>query len=174
MFIEIHGIKKAFGQGDSRVQVLKGIDLSLDQGEFCVLLGPSGSGKSTLLNIIGGIDTADSGDICIDGERLYASPMAGGIWYTELPAMPDYVAESNDVTISIVPNPATTSITITASEALNNAELTIYDLHGRACYNSIMHGTRHEITTYGLPSGIYIVKVTGSHAIVVKKVAIRL
>ena len=69
MFIEIHGIKKAFGQGDSRVQVLKGIDLSLDQGEFCVLLGPSGSGKSTLLNIIGGIDTADSGDICIDGEH---------------------------------------------------------------------------------------------------------
>ena len=113
-------------------------------------------------------------DICIDGERLYASPMAGGIWYTELPAMPDYVVESNDVTISIVPNPATASITITASEALNNAELTMYDLQGRACYNSIMHGTRHEITTYGLPSGIYIVKVTGSHAIVVKKVAIRL
>ena len=69
MFIEIHGIKKAFGQGDSRVQVLKGIDLSLNQGEFCVLLGPSGSGKSTLLNIIGGIDTADSGDICIGGEH---------------------------------------------------------------------------------------------------------
>ena len=72
MFIEIHGIKKAFGQGDSRVQVLKGIDLSLDQGEFCVLLGPSGSGKSTLLNIIGGIDTADSGDICIGGEHRSA------------------------------------------------------------------------------------------------------
>ena len=69
MFIEIHGIKKAFGQGDSRVQVLKGIDLSLERGEFCVLLGPSGSGKSTLLNIIGGIDTADSGDICIGGEH---------------------------------------------------------------------------------------------------------
>ena len=43
MFIEIHGIKKAFGQGDSRVQVLKGIDLELERGEFCVLLGPSGS-----------------------------------------------------------------------------------------------------------------------------------
>ena len=69
MFIEIHGIKKAFGQGDSRVQVLKGIDLELERGEFCVLLGPSGSGKSTLLNIIGGIDTADSGEICIGGEH---------------------------------------------------------------------------------------------------------
>ena len=50
--------------------MLKGIDLYVEQGEFCVLLGPSGSGKSTLLNIIGGIDQADSGDICIRGERM--------------------------------------------------------------------------------------------------------
>lgn len=70
MFIEIRGIEKSFGQGSSRVQVLKGIDLSLDKGEFCVLLGPSGSGKSTLLNIIGGIDSADAGDIIISGERM--------------------------------------------------------------------------------------------------------
>ena len=69
MFIEIQGIRKSFGEGDSRVQVLKGIELSLDKGEFCVMLGPSGSGKSTLLNIIGGIDRADSGDICIGGEH---------------------------------------------------------------------------------------------------------
>lgn len=70
MFIEIHGIEKSFGQGTNRVQVLKDIDLSLDRGEFCVLLGPSGSGKSTLLNIIGGIDSADAGDIAINGERM--------------------------------------------------------------------------------------------------------
>lgn len=70
MFLEIHGIKKSFGSGDSRVQVLKGIDLELEKGEFCVLLGPSGSGKSTLLNIIGGIDEAEEGDICINGERM--------------------------------------------------------------------------------------------------------
>lgn len=70
MFLEIHNIKKSFGEGDSRVDVLKGINLSVQKGEFCVLLGPSGSGKSTLLNIIGGIDSADSGDICIDGERM--------------------------------------------------------------------------------------------------------
>ncbi len=63
-------LKKSFGIGDSRVEVLKGIDMELDRGEFCVLLGPSGSGKSTLLNIIGGIDSADEGDICIDGERM--------------------------------------------------------------------------------------------------------
>ena len=70
MFLEIKQIKKAFGQGDSRVEVLRGIDLSLKNGEFCVLLGPSGSGKSTLLNIIGGIDGADSGEIVIDGEPM--------------------------------------------------------------------------------------------------------
>ena len=70
MFLEIKQIKKSFGAGDSRVEVLKGIDLEIERGEFCVLLGPSGSGKSTLLNIIGGIDGADSGSITIDGARI--------------------------------------------------------------------------------------------------------
>ena len=60
MFLEINQIRKSYGSGESRVEVLKGIDLYVEQGEFCVLLGPSGSGKSTLLNIIGGIDQADS------------------------------------------------------------------------------------------------------------------
>ena len=70
MFLEINQIRKSFGEGDNRVEVLKGIDLAIEKGEFCVLLGASGSGKSTLLNIIGGIDSADSGDICIKGARL--------------------------------------------------------------------------------------------------------
>lgn len=69
MFIEIKGIKKGFGEGESRVEVLKGIDVEIEKGEFTVLLGPSGSGKSTLLNIIGGIDNADSGYISINGEK---------------------------------------------------------------------------------------------------------
>lgn len=69
-FLEIHQVTKAFGSGDSRIQVLKGIDLEIRQGEFCVLLGPSGSGKSTLLNIIGGIDQADSGGIYVNGEAM--------------------------------------------------------------------------------------------------------
>lgn len=70
MFLQLQQIKKSFGQGDNRVEVLKGIDLAVEKGEFCVLLGPSGSGKSTLLNILGGIDRADSGDILIGGERM--------------------------------------------------------------------------------------------------------
>ncbi len=70
MFIEIRNIKKAYGTKDNRVEVLKGIDLQISHGEFVILLGPSGSGKSTLLNIIGGIDSADSGDIIINGEKM--------------------------------------------------------------------------------------------------------
>lgn len=69
MFLEMKGIKKHFGEGESRVEVLNGIDLEMEKGEICVLLGPSGSGKSTLLNIIGGIDSADSGYISINGEK---------------------------------------------------------------------------------------------------------
>lgn len=70
MFLTMQGIRKSFGAGESRVEVLRGLDLEVERGEFCVLLGPSGSGKSTLLNIIGGIDGADEGGITIDGERL--------------------------------------------------------------------------------------------------------
>ena len=70
MFLEINQIKKNYGEGESRVEVLKGIDMEIKKGEFCVLLGPSGSGKSTLLNIIGGIEQADSGSIGIDGQRM--------------------------------------------------------------------------------------------------------
>lgn len=69
VFLEIKNIKKHFGEGESRVGVLKGIDIEIEKGEFCVLLGPSGSGKSTLLNIIGGIDAADEGYISINGEK---------------------------------------------------------------------------------------------------------
>ena len=70
MFLEIQQIKKHFGEGESRVDVLRGIDISIEKGEICVLLGPSGSGKSTLLNIIGGIETPDSGKITIHGEPI--------------------------------------------------------------------------------------------------------
>ncbi|MBR6897085.1 MAG: ABC transporter ATP-binding protein [Lachnospiraceae bacterium] len=69
MFLEIRGIKKHYGEGESRIDVLNGIDLDVERGEIVVLLGPSGSGKSTLLNIIGGIDSADEGYISIDGEK---------------------------------------------------------------------------------------------------------
>ena len=70
MILECRGIRKTYGSKDNKIEVLKGIDLSVEKGEFVVLLGPSGSGKSTLLNIIGGIDAADGGDLLIEGEKL--------------------------------------------------------------------------------------------------------
>lgn len=70
MFLSIEEIRKSYGEGDSHVEVLKGISMEVEKGEICVLLGPSGSGKSTLLNIIGGIDSADSGEIIIRGEHM--------------------------------------------------------------------------------------------------------
>ncbi len=69
MFLELSGIRKSYGSADNVVEVLKGIDATVEKGEICVLLGPSGSGKSTLLNIIGGIDSADSGYVSINGEK---------------------------------------------------------------------------------------------------------
>ena len=70
LFLEVRGLKKSFGSGDTRQDVLRGLDFSVSKGEFCVLLGPSGSGKSTLLNILGGIDSADAGEILINGDKL--------------------------------------------------------------------------------------------------------
>ena len=69
-FLEIVNLKKSYESGEMRQEVLCGMKFSVAQGEFCVLLGPSGSGKSTLLNIIGGIDSADSGYISINGDKL--------------------------------------------------------------------------------------------------------
>lgn len=69
-FLEIVDLKKGFGSGETRQEVLRGMNFFVAKGEFCVLLGPSGSGKSTLLNIIGGIDSADSGYISINGDKL--------------------------------------------------------------------------------------------------------
>jgi putative ABC transport system ATP-binding protein len=69
-FLEIVNLKKSYESGEMRQEVLCGMNFSVAKGEFCVLLGPSGSGKSTLLNIIGGIDSADSGYISINGDKL--------------------------------------------------------------------------------------------------------
>lgn len=70
MDLNLRDIKKSYGEGDSRQEVLRGISFELKAGEICVLLGPSGSGKSTLLNIIGGIDTADNGSVTIGDHTI--------------------------------------------------------------------------------------------------------
>ena len=69
-FLEIKELKKSLGSGEGKVEVLKGIDMFVEKGEICAVLGASGSGKSTLLNVIGGLDRADGGSIIIDGADI--------------------------------------------------------------------------------------------------------
>lgn len=70
MYLELNQVKKSFGNGENKTEVLKGITCGVKKGDICVLLGPSGSGKSTLLNIIGGIENIDSGSIRIGDEQM--------------------------------------------------------------------------------------------------------
>ena len=72
MYLEINNLYKGFGEADSRVEVLKDISFGVEKGEICVMLGPSGSGKSTLLNIVGGIESADSGSVRVGEDELEA------------------------------------------------------------------------------------------------------
>lgn len=66
MFVKAQKLKKSYKNGEVVTDVLKGVDVGLEKGEFGVILGPSGSGKSTLLNIIGGVDKCDSGKVWVD------------------------------------------------------------------------------------------------------------
>lgn len=70
MFLEVKGLKKKYGADEAVTTVLKGVDFELDEAKICVILGPSGSGKSTLLNIIGALESADEGEILVDGKDI--------------------------------------------------------------------------------------------------------
>lgn len=68
--ISVRNISKKYGQNDSQIYALNDVSVDIEKGEVCVILGPSGSGKSTLLNMIGGLDTPDSGSIIVDGTNI--------------------------------------------------------------------------------------------------------
>lgn len=70
MRLEVRGIRKSFGSGANREEVLRGINMVIEEGKIAVLLGPSGSGKSTLLNIIGGLESADEGTVTVGGFHM--------------------------------------------------------------------------------------------------------
>ena len=70
MYLKVENIKKYYGQGENKIEVLRGIDCGVEKGEMCVMLGPSGSGKSTLLNLIGGIEHIDGGHILVGDTDL--------------------------------------------------------------------------------------------------------
>lgn len=70
MKVTINDVRKSYGSGDAKVEVLKGVNACIEDGKIAVLLGPSGSGKSTLLNILGGIEPMDEGSILIGNSKV--------------------------------------------------------------------------------------------------------
>jgi putative ABC transport system ATP-binding protein len=69
-FIAMDGVVKSYGTGEAEVRAADGISFGIEKGELAVIVGPSGAGKTTVLNILGGMDTCDSGDIVVDGEKI--------------------------------------------------------------------------------------------------------
>ena len=68
--LKVENLRKEYGEGNSKVVALDGVDLTIERGEFVAIVGPSGSGKSTLLHIIGGVDSPDDGKVYIDGNDI--------------------------------------------------------------------------------------------------------
>lgn len=69
--LKVKNLNKTYGQGDNKVEALKNVNLTINKGEFVVIVGASGSGKSTLLHMLGGLDRPTSGKVIIDGENIY-------------------------------------------------------------------------------------------------------
>ena len=115
MFIEIKAAKKQYGTGEAAVYALDGVDFSPEKGKLCVILGPSGSGKSTLLNMIGGLDSLDSGEITVDGQKITGlskkaltayRKMSVGFIFQFYNLIPDLTVEENVQVVSeIAANP---------------------------------------------------------------------
>ena len=69
-YIEFKNVSRVYGEGQAEVRALDGVDLTVGQGELCIIVGPSGAGKTTLLNLLGGMDTASGGTITVDGREV--------------------------------------------------------------------------------------------------------
>ena len=70
--LETRGLKKYYGQGDTLVRALDGVDLTVADGEFVSIVGTSGSGKSTLLHLLGGLDRPTAGSVIVEGKDIFA------------------------------------------------------------------------------------------------------
>ena len=107
-FLDIHGLRKAFVTPRGTTEVLGGVDLALEEGEFVAVVGYSGSGKTTLVNLVAGLLTADAGDIVLDGERVSEPGPERGIVFQQYSLLPwmtvrDNVALAVDVVDAALP-----------------------------------------------------------------------
>ena len=142
--ITLKNVTKTFGSGETQVQVLRGVNLDVREGEFLVILGESGCGKSTMLNIIGGMDQPTSGSVIFDGkdyanasdEELTAfRRRAVGFIFQAYNLMPTLTAEENLNFIGeLAENP------MTAAEALESVGL----LEKRKSYPGQMSGGQQQ------------------------------
>ncbi len=69
-FVEFKNVRKVYQSGEVKVEAVKGVDFTINKGELAIIVGPSGAGKTTVLNMLGGMDTCTSGDICLDGSEI--------------------------------------------------------------------------------------------------------
>ncbi|MEM9952199.1 MAG: ABC transporter ATP-binding protein [Chloroflexota bacterium] len=111
--VEVEDLHRSFGQGKSKVDILRGIDLTVEAGELVSLFGPSGSGKTTLLNLIGALDKPTSGTVHIQGENI-TNMRSGkqeklrrktfGFIFQTYTLMPTYTASENIDLVLRLPN----------------------------------------------------------------------
>lgn len=69
-FVKLEHVTKVYGKGEVQIKAVDGVEFSIDKGEFVIVVGPSGAGKTTVLNILGGMDSASSGSVWVDGEDI--------------------------------------------------------------------------------------------------------
>ncbi len=94
-FIELKNVCKGYGSGQSRTEVLKDINLTVEQGEFVAIVGYSGSGKTTLMSLIAGLIQPDSGTVTVDGERVEGPSAKRGLVFQNYSLLPWLNVESN-------------------------------------------------------------------------------
>ena len=127
--LTVRGVRKTFEAENAPVRALRGVDLTVSEGEFVALMGPSGCGKSTLLNLVAGLDTADEGEISVAGEQVTGRSeddlarlrrrhiglvfqffnLLEGMTVLENVALPAVIAPKNTVTNMARPRPRTQS-----------------------------------------------------------------
>lgn len=94
-FLELKGVHKHFGDGPDRAEILGGVDLAVEEGEFIAIVGFSGSGKTTLINTISGLVKPDRGDVLLKGQPVTEPGPDRGMVFQSYSLMPWLTVEGN-------------------------------------------------------------------------------